>query len=272
MLFVTLISILSQFTSTLLLSDIGSGPITGFPRSATSPVGFAFDDWVINNMSTLLLQTRNYWTSPPASFPSFAEWSEKPSAEEDYIKDTGPSLRAFLPFQSSDARLSTQAYEGIADVFDTSVVCARPEITLQNEERDNMSFGTLKHRNLSGQLGDRLRLLENRTSHFSFSTFDLSLGSFLFIQLDVLAGGIVSDLDPTNNATVFNFHNETFGGWSATRSRTASGHGHNSWNTELGRRFLICSVSIVFTGRVIRSRFGTNIRRRLYSRRPWNTP
>ncbi|KAI0188126.1 hypothetical protein EV127DRAFT_133921 [Xylaria flabelliformis] len=233
----TYTSVASQFTSTLLLRDLGNGPIVNLSQSISNAVGFGFDTWYQNNMTVLLQQGRNYWASPPASFPSFAEWSEDPKDELDSVKDTGPSLRAFLPIVSPEERTSLQTYNGTADVFDTRVFCSRPVVHFDKpvSSSSGLVTGKLVHGNITDEMAKLLRLSKDRTSNFNISISTLQPGSFMFVQLSTSAGGIVSSLDPTNNSTTFEtLYADEFGFWNANQSDT-------TWTVELGHTSLFLS-------------------------------
>ncbi|KAI0859696.1 hypothetical protein F4860DRAFT_515673 [Xylaria cubensis] len=232
----TYTSVASQLTSTLLLKDLGNGPIVNLPQSVSNAVGFGLDTWYKNNMTVLLQQGRNYWASPPASFPSFAEWSEDPKQELDSVKDTGPSLRAFLPIVSPEARTSLQTYNGTADVFDTRVFCSRPVVHFDKPDPESgVVTGKLVHGNVTDEMAKLLRLSKDRTSNFSISISTVQPGSFMFVQLSPAAGGMVSSLDPTNNSTTFEtLYADEFGIWNAKGSDT-------TWDVELGHTSLFLS-------------------------------
>lgn len=154
-------------------------------------------------MTVLLRQGRNYWASPPASFHSFAEWAENPKETLNSVKDTGPSLRAFLPILSPETRTSLKTYEGIGDVFDTRVFCSRPNSITFDKSNEPFKFrGTLVHGNVTDEIGQILRLPNARTSTFDFVLDKFAPGSFLFVQLDTAAGGMFSSVDPLLNSAL----------------------------------------------------------------------
>ncbi|KAJ8130454.1 hypothetical protein O1611_g3175 [Lasiodiplodia mahajangana] len=253
-LIITYTSIVAQFTSTLLLRDLYIGEIIDFPQSKSSPVGFGLDTWINNNMSVLVNQGRNYWTSPPVSFPSFAQWSEDPTIEMDSVMDTGPSLRAFLPIASPDTRASLIDYEGIADVFDTRVFCSRPTVHINDTgEFGQYLSGTLVHGNITDEIAQILKLPENRTTTFSVNTNTFRPGSFLFKQLDITQGGLISVLDPTINSTLqdhISVHYEKWN-WVAQGLVSKPRFSTSKWKVELGHAFLFISsqsISSVLAG------------------------
>ena len=63
-------------------------------------------------------------------FPTFAEYTKKEARQTvDGLMDTGPTLRAFLPFRDEQERFTIQNYQGIAALVDTRVMCVRPHLT-----------------------------------------------------------------------------------------------------------------------------------------------
>jgi len=102
---IAILSVTSQFTSTLLLSDLERQDVIDRPQNISNAVGFRCDAWLNNNMTTFAWQGRNYWTSPLSAAPAFAEWAEVPSEPLQNASwiDTGPNLRAFLPVADPQA-------------------------------------------------------------------------------------------------------------------------------------------------------------------------
>ncbi|KAI1736106.1 hypothetical protein F4680DRAFT_433363 [Xylaria scruposa] len=246
----TYTSVASQFTSTLLLKDLNNGPIANLPQSMSNAVGFGFDTWYEKNMTVLLKQGRDYWTSSPTSFPNFAEWSEDPVEELDSVRDTGPSLRAFLPIGSPETRTSLQTYDGPADVFDTRVFCSRPVVDFDEPgvPRSNGPVsGKLVHGNLTDEMAKLLRLPDDRTSRFNISFDNLRPGNFMFVQLDTTTGGMVSSLDPMNNSTTFETLNIGYG-WFAENPLSGPNNPSGAWHVELGHMFLFLARPYVPDG------------------------
>lgn len=119
-----------QFTSTLLITDFQNVAIV--PGSFQHMVHYApynLDDEQAGNV-----QPGNgvdFFQAGPAAYARFAEWAEKPHLDTDYA-DTGSTLRAFLPFGSSDDRSVLRDYDGPATVVDSRVRCVRPSIDIHN--------------------------------------------------------------------------------------------------------------------------------------------
>jgi len=128
-------SICLQFTSTALLSDVSSG----FVRVASGETSVLYTQSNAHNLepnknkSTILAGARStmsghhLYSSP--IFPVFAEYTEKPSRADvgDGVVDTGLAMRAFLPIASQNERTQLRDYSGPATLFDTRVVCMRPD-------------------------------------------------------------------------------------------------------------------------------------------------
>jgi hypothetical protein len=86
------------------------------------------------------IATRNLFTVPreqvgylvhskrSIGFPAFAEYAEAAKTTTEGIRDTGRSLRAFLPIPIQSTRESVLGYEGMATILDTRVVCVRPKV------------------------------------------------------------------------------------------------------------------------------------------------
>ena len=123
-------TLILQFSSTILLFDVGNGMIPGFQQHRAVPFGldgssdlsFTLADQYLNNENSL-----GYWITSPAVYPAFAEYTEPP-AISDGVHDTGFSMRAFLPFPLKQQRNLLNSYDGMATVFDSRVVCMRPSI------------------------------------------------------------------------------------------------------------------------------------------------
>lgn len=127
----TIILTALQFTSTALLSDVGLGAITNNEVLSSLAVGATTDNMnsfgpgtVCGTLSSKYL-TRN---SRPQTFPAFAEYST-PIAVEPGTRDTGVSIRAFLPIASQATRESTLVFNGVATLLDSRVVCVRPSVS-----------------------------------------------------------------------------------------------------------------------------------------------
>ncbi|KAK0644308.1 hypothetical protein B0T16DRAFT_460378 [Cercophora newfieldiana] len=111
-----LTSIASQFTSTLLVADLGTGVLLEDPRREMVAYGVTESDQAVLG---------DGWTLA-GDFPRFAEWSDPPASKEGWVTDTGPSLRAILPFNTAAERSALNTYKGFATVIDTRFSCMAP--------------------------------------------------------------------------------------------------------------------------------------------------
>ncbi|OAL42888.1 hypothetical protein IQ07DRAFT_686115 [Pyrenochaeta sp. DS3sAY3a] len=115
----TVTTIFLQFTSTMLLSDVSTGLVTGHlaPYPITIP-------------ETISPYGNFKWNVGVRQYPTFAEYAEGMVANgSSGISDTGLTMRAFLPIDGQGNRSSIHAYNGPATVVDSRVVCVRPNIT-----------------------------------------------------------------------------------------------------------------------------------------------
>ncbi|KAI0484904.1 hypothetical protein GGR56DRAFT_680779 [Xylariaceae sp. FL0804] len=115
-------SLASQFTSTALLSDVQQSWVPVRNEEPSMAYGVAN-----RNGKGLLRGLPDYFENRPA-FPTFAElWTEDANySSTDSRQSTGSTLRAFFPIQDEDERSIIRSYEGLAPVFDTTVVCEAP--------------------------------------------------------------------------------------------------------------------------------------------------
>ncbi|ERF75021.1 hypothetical protein EPUS_08835 [Endocarpon pusillum Z07020] len=125
LLFVT--TFLSQFTSTILLSDLSLTPVLGLPTSTTLSSHFIYN--TTDEYRPLNQITRgSSWLRLPAFYPAFAEYSNPETKQDPAVVDTGPILRAFLPLGEQQSRQEIGDYKGVATVLDSRVICVRPEL------------------------------------------------------------------------------------------------------------------------------------------------
>lgn len=114
-----------QFTSTLLLLDLGDGSVPSAPTTTSISLGY---------ISSLTTQHRrigndvNYAGSPPRAYPPFAELASDTPRSYEALDYTGISLRAFLPFASQAALMSVREFSGFATLINTTTLCVRPPI------------------------------------------------------------------------------------------------------------------------------------------------
>ncbi|KAJ9616896.1 hypothetical protein H2200_000616 [Cladophialophora chaetospira] len=127
-----------QFTSTALLSQVGTAYIP-VPVSiadtfyGTDPDGVGF--------GSQISEIHSYLDTTPKAYPAFAEWvanTTLPGIAPQYeqfapvtapgLRDTGTVMRAFLPINNTDDRNRLVEYHGIGTVVDMRVVCMRPTL------------------------------------------------------------------------------------------------------------------------------------------------
>ena len=126
-------TVLSQLCSTALVSDLQTLQIPGSPQRANVPYTFSagkdtplYSDYSPAN----LYRSANSLGTPLTSFIRFAESSQPDSAETaDYLHDTGPSIRAYLPLASSQDREAVKDYTGRLFAADHQVKCYRPVLS-----------------------------------------------------------------------------------------------------------------------------------------------
>jgi hypothetical protein len=122
--FLIITSLVSQFTSTLLLSDMAVGQIISFASNETVRYARSRSQ---SYSDVKEIGTRRPWQNNPSQFEVFAEYSEDGTRTEG-VDDTGPILRAFLPIAQQQTRESLHRFQGLSYVYDARVVCVRPQI------------------------------------------------------------------------------------------------------------------------------------------------
>ncbi|KAH9234131.1 hypothetical protein K456DRAFT_1723771 [Colletotrichum gloeosporioides 23] len=128
-LFLLLTTLISQFTSTLLFADLEQRRIVSFPQiplSAYCPV--ALDGADASSDPILSHRPSDYWREKPRLSETYAEYTE-PSLKADGVDDTGPTIRAFLPFMSQEARETLQEFYGVTKIVDSRITCVRPRVS-----------------------------------------------------------------------------------------------------------------------------------------------
>jgi hypothetical protein len=124
-----------QFVSTILVSDLSLYPITGMSEIQAELTNYVYSQ---NSSGSDVVTRGSSWVHKPAVYPVFAENSNPSSVttnQSQGFSDTGPILRAFLPYQQQQARYNIQDYRGRATVLDARVVCMEPNL------RDPNLFG-----------------------------------------------------------------------------------------------------------------------------------
>ncbi|KAL9596021.1 MAG: hypothetical protein Q9219_006072 [cf. Caloplaca sp. 3 TL-2023] len=126
-LLLVIVSLLTEFTSTALLSDLKQSLLPAHPSSSTITTNFVYDE----NGTIPYLSRGTVWTKKPPFYPTFAEYHEDPPDQPEDRVDTGLTLRAFLPIQSQQERSMLRDFSGRATVLDSRVQCIRPQLTLE---------------------------------------------------------------------------------------------------------------------------------------------
>ncbi|EXA34391.1 hypothetical protein FOVG_14373 [Fusarium oxysporum f. sp. pisi HDV247] len=191
------------FTSTALLSDVGSGIIID---SQSLKISYGIN----SSFGGSFAASGGYIDARPLSYPAFAEYTE-PASPRDGITDTGLSIRAFLPIDPRSSREALISYKGMATVIDTRVACMRPtfaNVTVQ-------SYGI--YRWIAGSVWTKLKVPRMNTtlgmdgevqpSHFNCS-YSLDQGDpdsslrisfcnvYFMDENDDRDTGIISDMEP----------------------------------------------------------------------------
>lgn len=249
--FLACTTLASQFTSTLLLWDVRSGSVLGFPTQKNLAVGIGLEDF-IDDFSKLLVISPNYFTSPPTDFPTFAEWSEEPATLPEHISDTGATVRALLPIVNENDRAGVMDYNGTASLFDARVVCMRPNFTNwkftmgeKNARGNYVPYGFKGNLALSDDIPESVAevLRVNGTTPFHCTLDELVTleGGRAFKvcvpSSSVAAGGLTSRIDPTQNNTLDYRYKDPFtssSGWGAAINGSKRG-----WEIDVGHMVLL---------------------------------
>jgi hypothetical protein len=126
----TVITLASQFTSTLLITDLKLGMLQTFPHTLLLPYKFTDD---LNGTRGISDGVNVDWMQRFGSSETFAEYSyteDTPDTDDPEDEDdTGPIIRAFMPLDSQDQRERLVEYRGMARIIDARVTCIRPSIS-----------------------------------------------------------------------------------------------------------------------------------------------
>ncbi|KAI5839040.1 hypothetical protein DFP73DRAFT_245092 [Morchella snyderi] len=149
----SLTTVCSQFTSTILLMDLGQAWI----QTPTRKFDVAYGANENQSMSTGEFYVSSYtnsWTERPANIPVFAEKTSENIILHNQGNDgglyaTGSTIRAFLPLEKKN-RDALAEYNGPAAIMDSRVFCMSPYIrelkyfeagySVVNERGDNYSY------------------------------------------------------------------------------------------------------------------------------------
>lgn len=126
---ISLTTLASQFTSTILLTDIGTKNL----RTKNSVFDVTFGGNISEITEFWVGTTAATWDDRPSAYQVFAEKS-KPNIRIDGDSDsgglfsTGSSFRALLPLEKQE-RIALAEYRGPAALVDTRVACVSPFLT-----------------------------------------------------------------------------------------------------------------------------------------------
>ncbi|KAI3321479.1 hypothetical protein HD806DRAFT_502678 [Xylariaceae sp. AK1471] len=123
---VGLLWLLDQVMLIILLTDVSLRPTQGYTQTEQVAYNFHYNvSNVTNVLQSGVIQREGTWTHKAPYYPTFAEYSEPPYVG-DGVSDTGVTLRAFLPFDTSQTRENLHSYAGNATVLDARVTCQIP--------------------------------------------------------------------------------------------------------------------------------------------------
>lgn len=252
MVILALCTLISQFTSTLLLWDVRSGVVHGFSHHTLGAVGMDIKGYTLEYARTIT-PGDGYWTPSPQSFPTFGEYNAKPRVQTTSIADTGPTIRALLPISSQFDRSMVSTFEGTAAVFDARVSCVRPILTdwefapylgLGKDSGDYFQ-GYAKPSELTDELSEMLRFNQRerglsfrcKSSNLIFSADPM----FKICSFNQPSGGFINSLDPLFNGSLdhrfysdFPMAKQKTPAWAALTDNN-----DQVWPVELGHTFLI---------------------------------
>lgn len=123
-----LTTVLLQFSSTILVSDLRLGTLPGRQYEEDAFYDFYYNETFTEGYSLTdypLMPRQSTWFQSPPAFPQLAEHGEKASVAAR-IDDTGVVLRALVPFPQTPKRESLRNYLGNAIVLDSRVSCQAP--------------------------------------------------------------------------------------------------------------------------------------------------
>ncbi|KAF2182919.1 hypothetical protein K469DRAFT_786959 [Zopfia rhizophila CBS 207.26] len=133
-------TLLLQFSSTALLSDLGPGVIL---TGTQTPPAFYYR----KSRSWYLYQVGNNSISKPPSYPTFAEVAGSAETVDPAsgLIDTAKTVRALLPLILPSDRTLLVNYSGMATVVELGVSCFRPEVkaSLFTDQGSPRMWGTI---------------------------------------------------------------------------------------------------------------------------------
>lgn len=119
------LTILLQFSSTLLVSDLATNPV----ETPANISGNAVMPPMEENTLLEKFYTDAFVSSEP-TYPIFAEFSNRGERSNDpRIDDTDPIIRALLPVSAKAHRSRIHSFEGNASIYDARWICSQPNVT-----------------------------------------------------------------------------------------------------------------------------------------------
>lgn len=119
-----------QFASTILVGDLAIGALIDHARAETTFAALSWSAGIGQLNETRITGQTSFWEEFLPEFSIFAERQESADSmpTTDSVRDTGSTLRAFLPFSNQSERIMINSYVGMATVEDSRVVCIRPKL------------------------------------------------------------------------------------------------------------------------------------------------
>ncbi|ERF70768.1 hypothetical protein EPUS_05120 [Endocarpon pusillum Z07020] len=119
------LTILLQFSSTLLISDLATDDVKTPANSSRTAVMPLIHPEILSE---------NFYTdgliSSETTYPVFAEFSQREERSNDSrVDDTGPMIRALLPVSTETHRSRILSFEGNASIYDARWICSQPKVT-----------------------------------------------------------------------------------------------------------------------------------------------
>ncbi|KAI9149994.1 hypothetical protein HJFPF1_09741 [Paramyrothecium foliicola] len=127
--FLAFTTLASQFTSTLLVTDLDLAFLVSFDEIVPNAYKFISNNRepVVQHKISNWQFLGDPWRSRLTASETFAEYSELVSSSDAGVDDTGPTVRAFLPLASQEFRQTIRYFQGMAPVQDARVSCIRPD-------------------------------------------------------------------------------------------------------------------------------------------------
>ena len=238
-------TVMLQFSSTVLLSDLRLGQLPGlasqlnatydFEYVAYGPSGksdpaLGFSAW--NKFSYPLQMRTSTWLRNPPTYPAFAEYS-KPIPVPKGVDDTGTLLRAFLPFTDTQSREIVRNYSGNAMVLDARVSCQAPkleDLSIQLPPLYKTHWeSTGRNLTYQGRMSGKLRPSITAVDRLWIPKIPPKFNCSLILQPEALTICQITDMSPwydiydANGGLVSEF-------WNTTNMNEVLGHGFAMWS------------------------------------------